>query len=40
MKSYNTKKTTIYGVGNSGTAVEQAQKCGWIQSIHTNYIHV
>jgi hypothetical protein len=39
MKSYNTNKTTIYGVGNPGTAVEQAQKRAGIKIIHTNYIY-
>jgi len=39
MKSYNTNKTTIYGVGNPGTAVEQAQKRAGIKIVHTNYIY-
>ena len=32
------KKTTIYDVGNTGTAVEQSQKRGGIKSIYVYYI--
>ena len=33
-KQLNTKKTTIYGVGNSGSSLRQAQRCGGVKWVN------